>query len=225
MRDQPLFLFDVDNTLFDNDRMNRDLDERLRQVLGDDAVKRYRRAYERRRDECGYADYLGSLQELRQPGINDAQLVEVSTFLLEYPFEEGVFPGVRQALARAGDPIILSDGDVVFQPRKIRGAGLWDAVGGRVLIHIHKEKMLRQVAGAYPAPHYVMVDDKLRLLAAIKQAWGDKVTTVFVRQGHYAMDEAANARYPSADVTLDHIGQLADADIPGRAAAPRARDD
>lgn len=225
MRDRPLFLFDVDNTLFDNDRMNRELDERLRQALGEDAVKRYRRAYERRRDESGYADYLGSLQALRQPGINDAQLVEVSTFLMEYPFEGRLFPGARDALARAGDAVILSDGDVVFQPHKIRRAGLWDAVDGRVMIHVHKEQMLRRVANEHPASHYVMVDDKLRLLAAIKQAWGDRVTTVFVRQGHYAMDDEANASYAPADVTLDRIGQFADADIPGWAAQPRARDD
>ena len=225
MRDRPLFLFDVDNTLFDNDRMNRDLDERLRLVLGEDAVKRYRQAYEQRRDESGFADYLGSLQALRQPGVNDAQLVQVSSFLMEYPFEYGVFPGALQALARAGDAVILSDGDVVFQPHKIRRAGLWDAVGGRVLIHVHKEKMLPQVASEHPAPHYVMVDDKPRLLAAIKQAWGDRVTTVFVRQGHYALDDEANTGYPPADITLDRIGQLADIDIPARAAQRRARGD
>jgi FMN phosphatase YigB (HAD superfamily) len=217
MRDQPLFLFDVDNTLFDNDRMNRDLDERLRHAMGEDAVRRYRQAYEQRRDETGYADYLGSLQALREPGVNDGQLVDVSTFLMEYPFDRGVFPGALDALARAGNAVILSDGDVVFQPHKIRGAGLWNAVDGRVLIHVHKEKMLEQVASAYPAPHYVMVDDKPRLLAAVKQAWGGKVTTVFVRQGHYAGDAKANAAYPPADITLDRIGQFADADIPGRA--------
>ncbi len=152
--------------------MNRDLDERLRGVLGEDAARRYRQAYERRRDACGYADYLGSLQDLREPGVNDAQLVAVSTFLMEYPFARGVFPGAMDALACAREAIILSDGDVVFQPHKIRGAGLWDAVDGRVLIHVHKEEMLRQVASEYPASHYVMVDDKLRLLAAIKRAWG-----------------------------------------------------
>ncbi|CAM3479596.1 Haloacid dehalogenase [Bordetella sputigena] len=216
MRDEPLFLFDVDNTLFDNDGMNRALDERLRRVLGEQAVKRYRQVYEQRRDETGYADYLGSLQALREPGVNDAELVDVSTFLLEYPFKRGVFPGAMEALASAGDPFILSDGDVVFQPHKVRCAGLWDAVGGRVLIHVHKEKVLARIAARHPAPHYVVVDDKLRLLAAIKQAWGDKVTTVFVRQGHYANDARIIADYPPADVTLDHIGQFADTDIPAR---------
>lgn len=216
MRDEPLVLFDVDNTLFDNDGMNRDLDERLRRVLGEQAVKRYRQVYEQRRDEVGYADYLGSLQALREPGINDAELVDVSTFLLEYPFKRGVFPGALDALASVDDPFILSDGDVVFQSHKVRCAGLWDAVGGRVLIHVHKEKVLARIAADHPAPHYVVVDDKLRLLAAIKQAWGDKVTTVFVRQGHYANDAKAIADYPPADVTLDRIGQFADADIPAR---------
>ncbi|OZI66941.1 HAD family hydrolase [Bordetella genomosp. 11] len=225
MRDEPLFLFDVDNTLFDNDRMNRDLDERLRDVLGEDAVRRYRQVYEKRRNESGYADYLGSLQDLRQPGANDAQLVQVSTFLMEYPFQRAVFPGALDALSSVGKAVILSDGDVVFQPHKIRAAGLWDAVDGRVLIHVHKERMLAQIAQAHPAPHYVMVDDKLRLLAAIKRAWGERVTTVFVRQGHYALNDEENASYPSADITLDRIGQLADADIPVRASPPRARDD
>ncbi|ARP80208.1 hypothetical protein CAL12_04745 [Bordetella genomosp. 8] len=223
MRDEPLVLFDVDNTLFDNDGMTHALDERLRRLLGDQAATRYRQVYERRRDELGYADYLGSLQALREPGVNDAELVQASTFLLEYPFQRGVFPGAMDALASAGDPFILSDGDVVFQPHKVRRAGLWDAVEGRVLIHVHKEKVLARIAADHPAPHYVVVDDKLRLLAAIKQAWGDKVTTVFVRQGHYAHDAKANADYPPADITLDHIGQFADADIPARSRPSRAR--
>jgi FMN phosphatase YigB (HAD superfamily) len=217
MRDQPLFLFDVDNTLFDNDRMQGDLDSRLRDALGEPAVARYREIYEQRRAELGYADYLGSLQGLREPGVNDGQLVQVSTFLLEYPFSRNVFPGALEALRRAGDAVILSDGDVVFQPHKVRASGLWNAVQGRVLIHIHKEKMLEQVARLYPAHRYVMVDDKLRLLTAIKAQWGDRVTTVFVRQGHYAADAQANARFPAADITLDHIAQFADADLRAQA--------
>jgi FMN phosphatase YigB (HAD superfamily) len=217
MRDQPLFLFDVDNTLFDNDRMQSDLQARLHEVLGEDAPARYREIYEQRRAELGYADYLGSLQALREPGVNDTQLVEVTTFLMEYPFARNVFPGVGDVLARARNAVILSDGDVVFQPHKIRGSGLWRAVDGRVLIYIHKEQMLEQLARAHPAHHYVMVDDKLRLLAAVKQAWGDRVTTVFVRQGHYGNDAKANAGHPPADLTLDHIAQLAHADLPGRA--------
>jgi FMN phosphatase YigB (HAD superfamily) len=217
MRDQTLFLFDVDNTLFDNDRMHSDLDECLRDKLGEAAVGRYQEIYEQRRMQLGYADYLGSLQGLREAGVNDAQLVQVSTFMLEYPFARNVFKGVDAVLERAGNAVLLSDGDVVFQPHKIRGSGLWQAVGGRVLIHIHKEKMLEQVARGHPAHHYVMVDDKLRLLTAIKQIWGEKVTTVFVRQGHYGTDDKANAQFPDADLTLDHIAQLADADLPNQA--------
>jgi FMN phosphatase YigB (HAD superfamily) len=211
----PLFLFDVDNTLFDNDRMQSDLNACLRDSLGESSPARYRQIYERRRAELGYADYLGSLQALREPGVNDLQLVRVTTFLMEYPFLRNVFPGVDAVLARAGQAVILSDGDVVFQPHKIRGAGLWHAVDGRVLIYTHKEKMLMQVASAYPARHYVMVDDKLRLLIAIKREWGDRVTTVFVRQGHYGTDAKTNASYPPADLTFDHIGQLVNIDLSG----------
>ncbi|ARP88508.1 HAD family hydrolase [Bordetella genomosp. 9] len=215
MRDQPLFLFDVDNTLFDNDRMKEDLGERLRDRLGAGVRDRYWDIYERRRTALGYSDYLGSLQALREPGVNDGELMDVSSFLLEYPFARNVYPGVDQVLARAPGAVILSDGDVVFQPHKIRGAGLWRAVEGRVLIHIHKEKMLDQVARAHPAPRYVMVDDKPRVLAAIKARWGDRVTTVWVRQGHYATAPGIPAGQ-QADITLDHIGDLADVD-------PRAR--
>ncbi|ARP92467.1 haloacid dehalogenase [Bordetella genomosp. 9] len=215
MRDQPLFLFDVDNTLFDNDRMKEDLGERLRDRLGAGLRDRYWDIYERRRTALGYSDYLGSLQALREPGVNDGELMDVSSFLLEYPFARNVYPGVDEVLARAPGAVILSDGDVVFQPHKIRGAGLWRAVEGRVLIHIHKEKMLDQVARAHPAPRYVMVDDKPRVLAAIKARWGDRVTTVWVRQGHYATAPGIPAGQ-QADITLDHIGDLADVD-------PRAR--
>lgn len=218
---EPLvFLFDVDNTLFDNDGMQDDLRALLLRTLGQEGCDRYWKIYEALRGKLGYADYLGSLQALRQPGINDLELLRLSTFLLDYPFARNVYDGAHAALRHVqsmGSTVILSDGDIVFQPHKIRGAGLWQAVDGRVLIYIHKEEMLEQVARAYPARHYVMVDDKLRLLAAVKQAWGDRVTTVFVRQGHYGMDTHANAQYPDADLTLDRIGQLTDYQPPSQA--------
>ena len=140
----------------------------------------------------------------------------MSSFLVDYPFPKQLFPGALAALAqcrRFGPTVILSDGDVVFQPRKIQRSGIWDAVEGRVLIYLHKEKMLESVARRYPARHYVMVDDKVRILAAMKKAWGSKLTTIFPRQGHYALDAAEVAKYPPPEITLETIGELAERDL------------
>src|SRR5262249_45670459 len=104
------------------------------------------------------------------------------------------------------------DGDVVFQPRKIQRSGLWDAVEGRVLIYIHKEQMLDAVQRCYPARGYVMIDDKLRVLAAMKARLGARLYTVFPRQGHYAHDPANVARYPAADITVERVGDLLEFD-------------
>ena len=208
-----VFLIDVDNTLLDNDHIQRDLREQLLQTVGTAECDRYWEIIETLREELGYVDYLGSLQHLRKAGVNDLQLLQLSTFLIDYPFSQRVYDGVHEALRQMrqwGPTVILSDGDVVFQPRKIHHSGLWQAVEGRVLIYVHKEQMLEQVAQAYPAHHYVMIDDKLRILAAMKQSWGDRLTTVFVRQGHYALDDHANAAYPAADLSFDRIGQLID---------------
>ncbi|MGI4813487.1 MAG: HAD family hydrolase [Janthinobacterium lividum] len=214
-----VFFSDVDNTLLDNDQIQNDLRAQLRLRLGDAACDRYWQIFEKTRDALGYADYLGSLQQLREQGENDLALLQLSTFMLDYPFPQRLYakvPEVLQHLRQWGDTVILSDGDVVFQPHKIQGAGLWRAVEGRVLIYIHKEQMLERVERAYPALHYVMIDDKLRVLTAMKQQWGARLTTIFVRQGHYGLDDQANASYPAADVSVERIGDLLDYQPPSQ---------
>ena len=210
-----MFLFDVDNTLLDNDAVQGDLSAHLEREFGRASRDRYWALFEQLRVELGYADYLGALQRYRLENLDDPQLLQVSSFLVDYPFAERLYPGALAALARCaklGQTVLLSDGDVVFQPRKVQRSGLWAAVGGRVLIYLHKEQMLPEVARRYPAGHYVMVDDKLRILTAMKHAWGPKLTTVFARQGHYALDPRGLAAYPEADLTVDRIGELADCD-------------
>ena len=210
--DELVILFDVDNTLLDNDRFSADLDAQLVQALGEDGRVRYRELYERLRDGRGYADYLAPLQLLRRGFEDDPDLLELSTFLLDYPFGERVYPDVWRMLAqlqRFATVALLSDGDMVFQPRKIRRSGLWDAVQGRVLVTLHKERELDSVRHRLPALHYVLVDDKPRLLDAVKAELGAAVTTVFVRQGHYASDADADAAAHPPDLRLDRVGDLA----------------
>ncbi len=221
-----VFLFDVDNTLLDNDAIQNDLGEHLRGEFGEASCERYWALFEQLRAELGYADYLGALQRYRLENLDDPQLLQISFFLIDYPFAQRLYPGALAALAhcgRAGVTVILSDGDVVFQPRKVQRSGLWDAVGGRLIIYLHKEQMLDAVARRYPAAHYVVIDDKLRILTAIKQVWGERVTTVFPRQGHYALDPRANAAYPPADLSLANIGELATLSVgmPSGIAAPQ----
>jgi len=210
-----VYLLDVDNTLLDNDLFSAALDARLTQAFGEAGRLRYRKFYETIRDRQGYADYLEPLQCMRQLFEADTELLGLSAFLLDFPFDELVYPGTFTALAAIstrGTPVILSDGDMVFQPRKIRRSGLWDAVQGRVLLTVHKQRTLDAVQEAYPAPHYVMVDDKPLLLAEIKAELGDRVTTVFVRQGHYAR-EGIERGAPAADVMLASIAELASLDV------------
>jgi FMN phosphatase YigB (HAD superfamily) len=209
-RDPIVFLFAVDNTLLDNDRFSADLAARLVRDFGEAGQARYTAIDKEIRGQVGYADYLGVLQRLRGQDSSLA-FMEMSFFLLDYPFDERRFPGVLEAidhLRTLGRPVIMSDGDTVFQPRKIRRAGLWDAFREDVLIYVHKEDMLDDMQKRYPADHYVMVDDKPRILAAMKKAWGDRVTTVFPRQGKFANDPEALAAYPPADVTVERIGDL-----------------
>jgi FMN phosphatase YigB (HAD superfamily) len=212
-----VFLFDCDNTLLDNDRVIQDLRDHLQREFGIEACERYWQLFEELRAELGYADYLGALQRYRLGVLNDARLLQMSSFLVDYPFADRLYPGALAALqqcARWGPTVILSDGDVVFQPRKIQRSGLWDAVAGRVLIYIHKELMLDYLQQDYPATHYVMVDDKLRVLAAMKGILRERLTTIFPRQGHYALDPKNIATYPAADVTVERIGELSDYDLP-----------
>ena len=214
-------LFDVDNTLLDNDRFSAALDARLVQSLGEAGRARYRRLYETIRDQRGYADYLEPLQQMRQSFESDANLLQLSSFMLDFDFAQLVYPGARDTLATLGaqcTSVLLSDGDMVFQPHKILRSGLWQAVQGRVLLSVHKQRTLDAVQQAYPARHYVMVDDKPQLLAEIKSALGDRVTTVFVRQGHYAAAGVAQGA-PSANITIATIAELARVDFPALATA------
>jgi FMN phosphatase YigB (HAD superfamily) len=207
-----VFLLDVDNTLLDNDAVIEDLRRHLAGTFGAEYGQRYWSIFEQLRGELGYADYLGALQRYRIERPRDPHLMGVSLYLLHYPFADRVYPGALDVIAglrRRGAAVILSDGDVVFQPRKVERSGLWAAVDGAVLIYIHKEEMLDDVALRYPAARYVMVDDKVRILAAMKAVWTDRLTTVFVKQGHYAHDAQLVASYPAADVTVDRIADLA----------------
>lgn len=223
--DEVAFLFDVDNTLLDNDYVESDLKRHLEREFGPASRDRYWALFEQLRRELGYADYLGALQRYRLELDNDPRLLLMSSFLVDYPFADRVYPGALDAIAHVaawGPTIIVSDGDVVFQPRKVQRSGLWDAVEGRVLIYIHKEQVLDDVEQRYPARHYVMVDDKLRILAAMKDVWKDRLTTVFPRQGHYALDPATIAAYPAADIQIERIGDLIDYDRPAFVATSRA---
>ena len=214
-RDDVVCLLDCDNTLLDNDRVQDDLRGHLEREFGVVSRDRYWAIFEALRAELGYADYLGALQRYRLGDMHDPRLLLMSSFLVDYPFADRLYPGAFDAIAhlrRFGLPVILSDGDVVFQPLKIQRSGLWDAVDGRVLIYIHKEQMLDDVRERYPARHYVMVDDKLRILAAMKEAWGDRLTTVFPRQGHYALDSRNLSAYPPAALTVERIGDLVNFD-------------
>jgi len=211
-----VFLIDVDNTLIDNDGIQQDLKDHLERDYGLASRVRYWKILEDLFDELGYRDYLGALQRYRVEHPRQVELLAMSSFLIDYPFAKRLFPGSLELVKRmraSGPTVILSDGDVVFQPRKVERAGLWNAVDGHVLIYIHKEEALDDVERRYPADHYVLVDDKLRILTAVKQFWGDRVTTVFARQGTYAHDAKAIDALPPADVTIERIGDLLDRDL------------
>lgn len=206
-----VFLLDVDNTLLDNDRFGADLGDTLETAFGAAGRERYWAIYEELRQQSGFADYLGALQRFRAGLDNDPSLLQMSNYLLDYPFAERLYPHALETVAHLrtlGPTAILSDGDVVFQPRKIRRAGLWEALRGEVLIYVHKQQMLVAMQQRYPAAHYVMVDDKPHILAAMKQRLGHKLTTVFVRQGHYAADSANEIVEPAPDLAIACIGDL-----------------
>ena len=211
-----VFLLDVDNTLLDNDRVTADLQNHLTKAFGAQRQARYWTIFEDLRKELGYADYLGALQRYRVENPRDPQFLRISSFLVDYPFANRLLPGSLDVIERLGSwgpTVILSDGDVVFQPRKVYRSGLYEAVEGRVLIYIHKEKELDDIEERFPAKHYVLVDDKLRILTAVKKIWKDRLTTVFPRQGHYALDPKVLTAYPPADITIDRIGNLQDYDL------------
>ena len=223
--DRVVFLFDVDNTLLDNDRVAADLKRYLTKEFGEERQRQYWETFEKLRNELGYADYLGALQRYRVDHPREPHLLEASSYLVNYPFANRLFPGSLDALEHVGafgPTVILSDGDVVFQPLKIHRSGLFEAVDGRVLIYIHKENELDDVELRHPAAHYVLVDDKVRILAAVKERWGSRLTTVFPRQGHYAHAPDA-ARHPAPDVTIERIADLTSYDMPALLDAARRK--
>jgi FMN phosphatase YigB (HAD superfamily) len=211
-----VFLFDVDNTLLDNDRVQADLGVHLAKYYGEATCERFWELFEKLRLELGYSDYLGALELYRLEAMHDPSVLRIANWLVDYPFHERLYPNafeVVKAARRVGTTVVLSDGDAVFQPRKVERSGLWSLFEDNVLIYVHKELELADVEHHFPARHYVMIDDKLRILEAIKRAWGDRVTTVFPRQGHYATDPKLLTEYTPADITIDHIGDLLNHDL------------
>ncbi len=215
-RSPVVFLFDVDNTLLDNDRVAADLRKHLTEAFGAERQERYWVLFEQLRSELGYADYLGALQRYRVENPRDPHILEMSSYLLDYPFANRLYPGSLDTIAHCqqwAPCVILSDGDVIFQPRKVERSGLWEAVDGKVLIYIHKEQELDDVEQRYPADHYVLVDDKLRILTAVKKAWDSRLTTVWPKQGHYAIDPEAVRKYPPPDIAIERIGDLVNTNL------------
>ncbi len=211
-----VFLFDIDNTLIDNDRVQADLKEHLELAYGIAARDRYWEILEKLRSELGYVDYLGALERFRIEAIHRPDVLRMSSWLVDYPFADRLYPSALGAVKHVqqwGTPVIFSDGDAVFQPRKVERSGLWHAFDNRVLIYVHKEQELDDVERFYPADHYVLIDDKLRILTAVKKIWGKRVTTVFPKQGHYAHDPNILAEFPAADIELAKIGDIITCDL------------
>lgn len=214
--DSVICLLDFDNTLIDNDRIVADLLSYLQHEVGDTCRRRYWEIFEELRAKFDYTDYLGALQRFRDEHPHDPHLVSLSLFLLNYRFDKVLFPDTLRVVEHVNKwsrPVILADGDVLLQSHKLARSGVYDAVEKRVLICIHKENELDMVLERYPADHYVMVDDKLRILTAMKEKWGDRLTTVFPRQGHYALDPDILGKYPAADVTIESVGELLQHDL------------
>lgn len=221
-----VFLLDVDNTLLDNDRFGADLGARLEQSFGEDQRDRYWALFAALREEVSYADYIGALQRFRVGLDDNPDLLQLSSYMLEYPFANRLYPHALEAIAHVGtlgQAVVLTDGDVVFQPRKIQRSGIWDAVQGRVLVCVHKEHAIDAMQRRYPARHYVMVDDKMQLLTQMKHALGRNLTTVFVHQGHYAAQSTRAPTEPLPDLEIERIGDLLDHDLSDFLAASSIR--
>jgi len=212
-----VFLVDVDDTLLENDRIQADLKHHIEREFGTQCRDRFWAIQEELFEELGYCDYLGALQRFRIEHPYEPHLVTAANFLVDYPFANRLYPGALDVLERFrgwGRTVILTDGDMVFQPRKVQRSGIFETVEGQVLIYIHKEEALQNIEQRYPAEHYVLVDDKLRILTAVKKAWGSRVTTVFPRQGQFALDPIVLASFPAADVTVERISDLLSYDLP-----------
>jgi len=212
-----VFLVDVDDTLLENDRIQDDLKRHIEREFGARCRDQFWAIQEELFNQLGYRDYLGALQRFRIEHPYEPHLVTAANFLVDYPFANRLYPGALDVLERFrtwGRTVILTDGDMVFQPRKVQRSGIYETVEGHVLIYIHKEEALKDVEHRYPAEHYVLVDDKLRILTAVKQAWGNRVTTVFPRQGEFALNPVTLTSYPAADVTVDRISDLLSYDLP-----------
>jgi FMN phosphatase YigB (HAD superfamily) len=218
-----VFLVDVDNTLLDTDHIQNDLQQHLENEYGAACRDRYSKILDNLFEEFGYRDYLGALQRYRNENPTDIRLLKMSSYLVDYPFADRLYPGALEVLNRLrswGQTVILSDGDVVFQPRKVERSGIEAAVSGHVLIYIHKEEALADVERRYPATHYVVIDDKLRILSAVKKSWGERVTTVFPRQGKFAHDPKMLVAFPVPDVTIERIGDLLSYELSNLVALP-----
>src|SRR6266404_4604173 len=212
-----VFLVDVDDTLLENDRIQADFKRHIEREFGAQCCDRFWAIQEKLFNQLGYRDYLGALQRFRIEHPYEPHLVTAANYLVDYPFANRLYPGALDVLERFrqwGRTVILTDGDMVFQPRKVQRSGIFETVEGHVLIYIHKEKALKDIEQRYPAEHYVLVDDKLRILTAVKQAWGSRVTTVFPRQGEFALDPVTLASYPPADITVERISDLLSYDLP-----------
>ncbi len=206
-----VFLLDCDNTLLDNDALKADLDVRLRAFLGESLVERFWVVYEGVRGLRGTVDFPLTFERFREDLPDGATLERVRSIIMDYPFAEHVYPATLSTLRylrRIGLPAIVSDGDSVYQPRKIERSKLADAVEGRVLVYVHKEEHLDEILARWPSDLYVMVDDKARILSATKERFPDRFVTVHVRQGHYGTDPERFAVPP--DVSIEHIGDLRD---------------
>jgi len=223
-----VFLVDVDDTLLENDRIQNDLKLHIEREFGARCRDQFWAIQQELFNQLGYRDYLGALQRFRVEHPYEPHLVTAANFLVDYPFANRLYPGALDVLERFkkwGRTVILTDGDMVYQPRKVQRSGIFEAVDGHVLIYIHKEEALKDVERRYPAEHYVLVDDKLRILTAVKQAWGNRVTTVFPRQGEFALNPATLAAYPPAEFTVERISDLLSYDLvdlfPGRHSAAK----
>ena len=222
------FLVDVDDTLLDNDRIQADFKQHMELEFGIRCRDRYWTIQEQLFNELGYRDYLEALQRFRIEYPYEPHLITAANFLVDYPFANRLYPGALDLLERLrnwGQTVILTDGDMVLQPRKVQRSGIFKAVEGNVLIYVHKEEALEDIKRRYLSDHYVLVDDKLRILTAFKKAWGNSVTTVFPKQGEFALDLKVLASYPAADIAVDRISDLLSYDLPdllpGRQSATR----